>query len=219
MTREGTDASSDPWIYIGRVARPHGVRGGVKLHLENPEGDLLRPGIVLRLELPKAASRELEVTRVYGAGNVDLADVINRDQAEALRDARVHVRRSDFPPPDEDETYLVDLLGAEVRHVDGRVLGVLESFSDNRAQPLAEVRTPKEDGARLVLVPFVPGIVSDVDEDAGIVVLSPPLGLFEELPDEEGRVGEGANAPPPSGGTSGRRRRTSRTKRDEGSPS
>lgn len=202
MTREGGDASEDPWIYIGRVARPHGVRGGVKLHLENPDGDVLRDGIALRLELPEGAPREVAVTRVYGDANVDLEEISDRDAAEALRNARVHVRRSDFPPPDEDETYLVDLLGAEVRHVDGRVLGVLESFSDNRAQPLAEVRTPDDgsasgQGGRLVLVPFVPGIVSDVNEAERVVVLDPPLGLFEELPDDEG-----AAVPPPSGGTS-----------------
>lgn len=205
MTREGSAGTDDPWIYIGRVARPHGVRGGVKLHLENPDGDVLREGIVLRLERPKAAPRDVVVARVYGEANVDLEGIRDRDEAEALRDARVHARRSDFPPPDEDETYLVDLIGAEVRHVDGRVLGVLESFSDNRAQPLAEVRTPAGEGARLVLVPFVPGIVSDVDEGAGVVVLDPPLGLFEELPDEPAE--REAGAPPPSGGTSRRRQR------------
>lgn len=202
MTREGDSASDDRWVYIGRVARPHGVRGGLRLHLENPDGEVLREGIVLRLERPKSAPREVTVTRVYGESLVNLEEIKDRDEAEALREAHVHVRRADFPPPDEDESYLVDLIGAEVRHVDGRVLGVLESFSDNRAQPLAEVRTSEEDGARLVLVPFVPGIVSDVDESAGVVVLAPPLGLFEELPDDDE-----AGAPPPSGGTSRRQRR------------
>lgn len=210
MTRAGGDASEGPWIYVGRVARPHGVRGGLRLHLENPDGDVVRVGVALRLEGADGPAREVVVTRVYGHGNVDLEEIADRDDAESLRDARVYVRRSDFPPPDEDEAYLVDLLGAEVRHVDGRVLGVLERFSDNRAQPLAEVRLPDEapavDGSRLVLVPFVPGIVVDVDEAAGRVVLDPPLGLFEALEDEPSD-GDRAAAPPPSGGTSRRRPR------------
>lgn len=213
MTREGDAASDDPWIYIGRVARPHGVRGGVKLHLENPDGGLLRDGLVMRLEPAKGAkgaTRDVVVTRAYGGSNVDLEGVSDRDAAEALRDALLHVRRSEFPALDDDETYLVDLLGAEVRHADGRLLGVLESFSDNRAQPLAEVRTPKEAGGALVLVPFVPGIVADVDEEKRLVVLDPPLGLFEDLDEDvENDAGSDARSPsddddqvPPAGGTS-----------------
>lgn len=193
MTREGDSASSDdPWIYIGRVARPHGVRGGVKIHLENPDSDVLAEGLVLRLEQPKKPAREVVVSRFYGQANVDLEGVTDRDAAEALRNAQLHVRRSDFPALDDDETYLVDLIGAEVRHADGHVLGVLESFSDNRAQPLAEVRTPADAGSLLVLVPFVPGIVTDVDEAARVVVMDPPEGLFEGDAEEV----------PPEGGTS-----------------
>ncbi len=213
MTREGDAASDDPWIYIGRVARPHGVRGAVKLHLENPGGELLRDGLVLRLEIrqtpagkpasAKTVTRDVTITRVYGGANVDLEDVGDRDAAEALRDARVHVRRSEFPAPGDDETYLVDLIGCEVRHTDGRLLGVLESFSDNRAQPLAEVRTPQDEGGALVLVPFVPGIVADVSESRRLVVLAPPLGLFEELADDDEQSGAERREPPPSGGTEG----------------
>jgi 16S rRNA processing protein RimM len=36
-----------------------------------------------------------------------------------------------------------------------------------------------------VLVPFVKAIVPEVDIAAGTVTLTPPAGLFEELPDDE----------------------------------
>ena len=47
------------------------------------------------------------------------------------------------------------------------------------AQDLLAVRTPQGE----VLVPFVGAIVPVVDIAAGTVTLTPPLGLFEELPD------------------------------------
>jgi 16S rRNA processing protein RimM len=49
------------------------------------------------------------------------------------------------------------------------------------AQDLLVVRTAEGE----VLVPFVKAIVPEVDIAAGTVTLTPPTGLFEELPDEE----------------------------------
>jgi 16S rRNA processing protein RimM len=163
------------WVRIGVVARPHGVRGGLKLHLDNPDSEVLRAGLPVRL-----GDEERTVARVYGTALVDLDGVSGRDAADALRGREVLVRREDFPPPSEDEAYLVDLLGARVLHDDdGRQLGVIEGFSDNGAQPLAEVRTP---AGQVRLMPFVPGIVTHVDEDERVVKVAPPEGLLEGEP-------------------------------------
>jgi 16S rRNA processing protein RimM len=48
------------------------------------------------------------------------------------------------------------------------------------AQDLLIVKTP----AGEVMVPFVKAIVPSVDLAAGVVTVTPPAGLFEELPDE-----------------------------------
>jgi 16S rRNA processing protein RimM len=45
-----------------------------------------------------------------------------------------------------------------------------------------------------VLVPFVKAIVPEVDVAAGRVIVTPPAGLFEDLPDE----GDEAPADPSS---------------------
>jgi 16S rRNA processing protein RimM len=49
------------------------------------------------------------------------------------------------------------------------------------AQDLLAIAT----GGGEVLVPFVKAIVPEVDLTAGTVTLTPPAGLFEELPDDE----------------------------------
>ena len=53
---------------------------------------------------------------------------------------------------------------------------------DRPAQDLLLVTT--ESGAE-VLVPFVKAFVPTVDVKAGTVTVTPPPGLFEELPEEE----------------------------------
>jgi 16S rRNA processing protein RimM len=166
---EGADDAG--WVRVGVVARPHGVKGGLKLHLDNPDGALLRNGLVLRV-----GDDEHVVTRVYGPSLVELESVSGRDAAEALRSKEVQARREDFPEIDDDEAYLVDLLDARIRHVDGRELGTIVGFSDNNAQPLAEVKLAAGGHA---LMPLVPGIVTDIDEDARVVTVDPPEGLLE----------------------------------------
>ncbi|MFZ9890194.1 MAG: ribosome maturation factor RimM [Myxococcota bacterium] len=183
-------ASGERWVLVGHVARPHGVRGGLKFELENPDSALLVVGLKVRLQRRGGAAKDATIRRVYGGTNVELEECVDRNAAEGLRGVEIFVRRDDFPPVDDDETYLVDLIGARVTHRDGHELGVIEAFSDNGAQPLAEVRTS---GARdIVLVPFVPPIVHAVDESARWVVLAPPTGLFDDDAEEV----------PPAGGTS-----------------
>lgn len=173
------------WVAIGRIGRPHGVRGGVHLYLDNPDSEILREGLLVRLSLSGGRSSEVEVREVYGPGLVRLEGVTDRDVAASWNGAEVLARREDFPPLEEDETYLVDLVGARVVHKDGRELGVIEGFDADRPQPLAQVRRTFEGSpGDVVDMPFVPGLVIAVDEQARVVTVDPPWGLLEGEPDE-----------------------------------
>lgn len=170
---------SDVWIRLGVIGRPHGIRGALKLHLDNPDSETLRAGLEVRLVVGNAAPRLITIEKLQ-PGIVTLRGLADRTAAEALRHAVVEVRRSDFVDVDDDDdgvdAFLVDLIGAPVRTVDGVALGTILGFTDNVAQTLAEVR-PLGKGPS-VLVPFVPPIVHGIDDDG--VVLAPPPGLFDD---------------------------------------
>ena len=157
------------WIRLGVLGRPHGVRGAFKIHCDNPDSDTLEKGLAIRLQ---HAGRDVDhVVASVGGGIVSLEGIADRTGAEALVGAVVFVKRDDFDD-DDDAVYLVDAVGKGVVDVAGNDLGVIAGFTDNGAQPLAEVKTP---GGKLVLVPFVPPIVDSVGEK---VVLRVPEGLF-----------------------------------------
>ena len=184
-------ASVDPntWVAIARVGRPHGVRGGVHVHLENPESELLHEGLTVRLVLPGGKSEQRLVSDVYGPGLVRFEGIGDRDVAASWRGAEVLVQRGDFPELEPDETYLVDLVGARVQHKDGRELGIIEGFDAGAVQPLAQVRRTFEGSpGDVVDVPFVPGLVIDVDEEKRVVTVDPPWGLLEGEPEEAAAV-------------------------------
>ena len=179
----GGSPSGPTWVRIGVVTRPHGVRGAVRLHLDNPESDLLDEGLVVQLRRQvRGAEKAAEhtVARVFGVGDrLELEGVASREAAEALRGAELCVHRDAFPEADDDESYLVDLIGFEVRDVQGHALGTIEAFADNGAQPLAQVMVGTRRGRkRYVEFPFVPELISELDEAAGVLVVDPPEGLF-----------------------------------------
>lgn len=171
--------SDDEWVSFGHVAKAHGIKGGVRLHLWNDDGETLRKGLVVELRREGQRPQRTSIAAVYGPGLVKLEGVDDRNAAEPLRGAEVFVRRADFPPPEEGEGYLIDLIGALVVDEQGAVLGTIEGFVEETSQPLAEVRVEGRDEP--VLVPFVDELVVRVEDDAAPprVVMRPPAGLFD----------------------------------------
>lgn len=174
--------AEDDWVEVGRIGRPHGVRGGLHIRLENPDSDLLRETLNVGLRMPDGSVSLHTVEEVYGTHLARFSGISHRDAADRYKHAELLVRRADFPPPAEDEAYLVDLIGARLVHQQGHDLGIIEGFDAGGPQLRAQIRRqPRGD---LVEIPFVPGLVTAIDEVAGVVTVDPPWGLLEGEPEE-----------------------------------
>lgn len=99
-----------------------------------------------------------------------LAEVESRDQAEALRGARLFVERKDLPRAEEGTWYWHDLIGLAAYNREGRPLGRVEGLLDAGVHDVLEIR--RDHPASNLLVPFVPGhFVDEVDLDAGHILV------------------------------------------------
>jgi 16S rRNA processing protein RimM len=164
------------WVLVGRLGRAHGIRGGIRIHTYHEQSDLLTEGMRLRVAVSKTVSKNLVIKKVYGQGDLlELEGIQDRNGAEELRGCEVEADRADFSALDDDEVYLVDFLGAQVRLPDGTPLGTIVAFGDNGAHPLADVKPENGD---VVAMPFVPGIIVELDEEKKEVIVDPPEGLF-----------------------------------------
>ena len=79
-------------------------------------------------------------------------------------------------PQEPDAWYDHQLVGLKVVR-DGLEIGEVVRVDHFPAQDLLAVKV----GETEVLVPFVKAIVPEVDVKAGRVVITPPMGLFEEI--------------------------------------
>lgn len=169
------DFAQDKWIPLGYILAPHGLRGGVKAHLFNEETNSIYVGAKLGLLLESGQLIKVKLTGVTSGPRLIFAHFENRDEAESLKRATIMVERGKMSVLPKDEVYLVDLLGAQAVDIDGKILGTVNGFSDNSAQPLVEITTPAGEN---VLLPFVTPILHRIEEKERKIIFDPPDGFF-----------------------------------------
>ncbi len=163
---------------VGRIGRPHGVRGEVTVEVRTDDPEL-RFGAGAVLLTDPADRGPVTVTRAHWHGTtllLTLEGIDSREAAEAVRNTELLVAVADLPEiEDPDSFYDHQLVGLAARLPDGSVLGEVTAVR-HEAQDLLVVRRPEADD---VLVPFVQAIVPTVDVDGGFVVVDPPEGLLD----------------------------------------
>jgi len=180
--------SDQTQLRIGRLTKAHGLKGAIKVELYTDEPDKrFVPGAVFTLQVPTASkwhgkTLTLNELRWYNGHAVAFFEgVDDRSEAETLIKAILWVSQDPKQLPDEDDAwYDHQLVGLTVLR-DGAKVGLVARVDHLPAQDLLAIKTA--DGE--VLVPFVKAIVPEVDLAAGTVTITPPTGLFEEVPDDD----------------------------------
>lgn len=170
-------------VVVGRIGRPHGVRGLVTVEVRTDDPDLrFAPGSVLSTE-PAQRGPLTVVDKKWHSGTLllqlagpDGGVFGDRDSVDTLRNTRLLVPVTDLPGlEDPDAFYDHQLVGLTAQLPDGTVLGEVTAVRHDGAELLV-VRRPD---AGELLVPFVKAIVPTVDVAAGHLVVDPPEGLLE----------------------------------------
>jgi 16S rRNA processing protein RimM len=164
--RVAGEAFAERWIPLAEIARPHGVRGELRLRLFNKTSDVLLAQEEVLVRLPDGEEHEVSVERARRADEailMKLYSVDDRDRAAELRGAQICVRRSDFPPLGEGEFYAVDVVGAAVEKAGERIGEVVEIVS----YPTVEAMLVRgADGQGDWEIPLTDAYVAKVDPEA-----------------------------------------------------
>ena len=194
---QGAGKKAVDQVRVGRLTKAHGLKGALKIELYTDDPDRrFTPGATFDLQVPTSSAwhgktLELIELRWYNGSPVGFfVGVTDRDVAESLTKAILWVDQDPAQLPDEpDAWYDYQLVGLRALR-DGVEIGTVARVDHLPAQDLLTIATASGD----VLVPFVAAIVPSVDIAAGTVTLTPPPGLFEELPDDD----DAAAAEPPA---------------------
>jgi 16S rRNA processing protein RimM len=168
-------------ILVGQIGGGFGVRGEVRVTAFTADPLALTAyGPLLRADGTVALT--LSATRPDKSGVVGRAkEIATKEEADALRGLKLYVPRDHFPEPDEDEFYLADLLGVEVRDTAGGIMGTVKSVQNFGADDMLEI-APATGGPTWYL-PFTKEATPELHLADGWLLAVPPTEVGEREPD------------------------------------
>jgi 16S rRNA processing protein RimM len=150
-------------LEVGRIVKPHGIRGEVIVDLVTNRPERVAAGSVLSSDIG-----DLEVLRSSPHQHrwiVAFAGVADRNGAEALRGTVL--RAEPLEGEDDGTLWVHELVGADVYDTEGRFYG---SVGEVEANPASDL---------LVLPQGLVPLTFVVEQSEGRVVIDPPAGLIE----------------------------------------
>ncbi|NDU99657.1 ribosome maturation factor RimM [Pseudoroseicyclus tamaricis] len=162
---------SESRVIVGAVAGAFGVRGEVRLKSFCAEPDAIAEYAPLTSDRGHRFPSVRLTGRTSGALTARLDGISTKEEADALKGARLYAERSRLPELPEDEYYHADLIGLPVFDAGGAELGKVAAVYDHGAGDLLEIRAP---GGKPRLLPFTREAVPTVDIASGRIVADPP---------------------------------------------
>ena len=167
---------------IGRIVRPHGVRGEVKVEpsTQFPDRFLEMESVIVRP--PNREPRRYQIAQARHQNNfvlLKLVDIDSMEAAEALRGSDLLVTREELVSLPPGHYYIFDLIGLKVVTVDGRELGTVKDVLQPGANDVYVVQSPTE-AAREILLPAIKDVVKEIDVESGRMVVQLLPGLFDD---------------------------------------
>lgn len=158
----------DDLVLVGHVSGAYGLQGWVRVRPYSSEADALLNARTWWLDKPVMRDVEIMQSKMHGEDVVArIMGCSDRDAAELLKGAVVHVSRKHFPALSDNEFYWVDLIGLDVITTQGETLGQVAGLIDNGAHPILRVALtaahPDEKSPAETLIPFVDQYVKAVD--------------------------------------------------------
>ena len=164
--------SSDRKILLGKLGKPHGVKGFLYIHYygEDPnilydyEGLLLDDGTAVKVD-----KLLLQKDRVI----LKFLETNSRNDAEKLRDKELFIKEDSLPVLENNQAYYFELEGLNVKNLDnvdlGRVKEILETNA-NDVLVIAPTKSSVDEKERLV--PYVKdNVVKEINKiDKNILI-------------------------------------------------
>jgi 16S rRNA processing protein RimM len=174
-------AADGKLILVAQIAGGFGVKGEVRVTAYTADpmalmsyGPLLRADGSIGLTLTSARP---DKNGVVGRAK----EIATKEQADALRGLKLHIPRDRLPEPGEDEFYLTDLVGLQVRDPEGQGLGTVKSVQNFGADDMLEI-APAAGGPTWYL-PFTREAVPELHIADGWLLAVRPVEVGEREPD------------------------------------
>ena len=161
-------------IEIGKVTRPHGIVGEIKVAVSPDLIGLFDHIKTVYLEDAQRPAKIIRFREHQGAALLLLDGITTRNDSETLRGTRIFINEKALPPLAEGEYYARDLIGLSVVTPEGLVLGeIIEVLSTGSNDVYVIQKADKKE----LLLPALDSVIKDINFEKRVMTVIVPDGL------------------------------------------
>ncbi len=154
------------FLAVGRVVRPHGVRGGLLVERISDLIQGVNAGQIIFLGESRVRGTVRSLRPHRGQYLLQLDEFRTRDAVDGWRDWKLYLRFEETEPLPEGTYYHWQILGLDVVTEEGEALGSVAQILETGANDVYIVRS---DAGEELLLPAIEEVVKLVDLEAGVI--------------------------------------------------
>ena len=163
-------------IYIGHVAKTHGLDGSFTIKIEGSE-DFCKSC----LKIKKIYTKNKEIFNIKKSVlnsivflKINTLEIQNREDAKSLLRQPIYIKKGDNKNIDSIIKKQNELIGFQVIE-NNNLLGVIQSIDYNRTQPLIKIKVKEETSS----IPYVKDFIIEINKETKEFFVQLPDGLIE----------------------------------------
>lgn len=167
-------------ISFGKITKPHGLAGEVKLLPHSRTMDSFNEITRIYIENKSSTTpQEFNITSRRFHKNtaiLKLDGVESIEEARSLSGLEVYIQEGELGELEEDEYYFFELIGLQAYTDDGAYLGKVEDIMERAIQSILVIKNEESE----ILIPITEHIVKEVKLEEGKIVITPTKGMLDQ---------------------------------------
>ena len=164
---------------IGRVIKPHGVKGKIKVQYFGEDVNRFPPRGEVFIEESAGRMRAYEILEAIPQPPrliLRLKGIEKREEVELLIGKEILMRKETLPDLKEGEYYWMDILGMVVETPEGKRIGEVKEIFPTGAHDIYVVEGKRGE----ILLPATEEVIQSIDREKGVIKVVRMEGLWEE---------------------------------------
>ncbi|WP_306798595.1 ribosome maturation factor RimM [Oceanobacillus saliphilus] len=163
---------------VGKIVNTHGIKGEVKVLRISDFEERFNPGeIVYVMKDEQPIKLTISGHRMHkGFDLIQFEGYENINQVESFKGCKLKIHEDQLTDLAEDEYYYHEIIGCEVYTNDDRKLGKITEILSPGAN---DVWVIKQETGKDLLIPYIDGVVTEINIDEKRVVIEPMEGLLD----------------------------------------
>lgn len=170
--------SSANLLLVGKVIKPHGVRGLLRVWSYAGTGESFKHSEMIFFQRDCQEPEEFQILEMKPHKNFFLMKLYGLDSLEKAakyRGAGILIRKDQLIRNGPDENFWFELIGLKVYLDTGRFLGYLREIMPTGSNDVYVVKSSDSE----FLIPAIHEVIKEINLDSGIMIISEMEGLLD----------------------------------------